>query len=270
VLNKLNASARNSRPTRSRIEIERARPTSIFLCPRPRKILRPELPKVKGAGTANAVVSNQCNGACRLDDRLPSPIRSGRAVVPEFVGSKLRIGVNGSPLCKLRMPENCHPPAIALPNREWLRNGSPVPNGSSYTVLATNLCRTSKFELSRSAAKFSGFCGPGSPTPLSAWLGPLSSEWLWVYARQKSETFAEAAFQLRLESVVICAHKWSVLIDGRNSLYGTPRLDFARARRRQIDVIRMVKVVRTGADIRDLRHQSSRSSRCTLKFHCCT
>ena len=43
----------------------------------------------------------------------PSPIRLGRAVVAVFEGSKLRVGVNGTPVCQVAIPAICQPPANA-------------------------------------------------------------------------------------------------------------------------------------------------------------
>jgi hypothetical protein len=114
VFKTLKASARKYKLKRSERRNARDKPTSKFVKLGPRRKFRPESPKLNCAGATNADVSNQRVIDRCSDGRLPSPIRLGRAVAWVFDGSKLKIGVNGSPDCHVVIPLICHLPAKAV------------------------------------------------------------------------------------------------------------------------------------------------------------
>src|SRR4051794_20479960 len=115
VLNALNASARNCRrrspfsPSRKFLKSEK----SICLVPGPYRIFRPELPNTYWLGATKAAASNHLVIERSLDGSTPEAMRLGNcdplAVLRLLV---CMVGVKGSPVRKLAMLFNCHPPAI--------------------------------------------------------------------------------------------------------------------------------------------------------------
>ena len=115
VLNRLKASARNSRRVVSRIgsRNSRCRDMSVETVPGPIRMLRPELPCTYCGGNTKAEVSNQ-----RPTVGLSSfwlAIRFGQLVLPVLALSKFRLSVDATPLERVVMPLSAHPPAIAAP-----------------------------------------------------------------------------------------------------------------------------------------------------------
>src|ERR1700722_15335793 len=111
-----------------------------------------------------------------------SPTRFARQSVrllgPSVCAAPVTVTLQGSPPWNDRMSVSCHPPNIVLSTPPRFISGLPFPNGSSYTALVTNRCRTSNPELDRLALK-SVVCwmSPADPPNNSA---RLSIEWLHV------------------------------------------------------------------------------------------
>src|SRR5262245_50618167 len=111
VLNRLNASARNSILTLSRFghRNNRCKDASVETVPGPVRMLRPALPCTYWTGNTKADVSNQ-----RFTDGrsgLPLAIRLGQFTFPVLALSKLRFSVNGTPLAMVVIAVRLKPPA---------------------------------------------------------------------------------------------------------------------------------------------------------------
>lgn len=97
--------------------------------PGPRRMLRPELPKVNAAGALKAEVSNHfwIVGS----DKVPSAIRLGYQV-PAREPDKFGVpttGVKGIPDSARKMAEVCYPPMRVFSSPPRLRNLLPFPIG---------------------------------------------------------------------------------------------------------------------------------------------
>src|SRR5437867_7296636 len=94
-------------------------------------MVRGTLPKVKGAGSANAPVLNQ-RSMVGLDT-CGSPTRLGRWDPPKEPVLSISEGIfNGKPFFKVTMPVNCQPPTIAVEApRRLAPKRLPRPTGSS-------------------------------------------------------------------------------------------------------------------------------------------
>ena len=97
-------------------------------------MLRPPLPYVYCSGVAHAapaVLNEVSNHRVKVgSDSWPEDRRFGR-LPPELETDVASVGVNGSPLCKVRIPLICQPPNTALENefRSW--KCRPFPKGRS-------------------------------------------------------------------------------------------------------------------------------------------
>jgi hypothetical protein len=102
------------------------KPKSQFFEVGPLRMFTPLLPKVFGAGTVNALGSNQRS---RVGfERFPLAIRFGRLGVPVSAGSVNRVGVKGPPDWATRMLVSSQPPSASP--REPVRF---LKNRTSYT-----------------------------------------------------------------------------------------------------------------------------------------
>src|SRR5690242_20692164 len=101
------------------------------------------------AGVAKAVISNHLVTEGLLS--VPEPMRLGRLLVPVLETELARVGVNGSPLYRLRIGLMAHP-LITARNAfgESLPKGLPAPKGSSNVPLRKKRCGMSQAETARS------------------------------------------------------------------------------------------------------------------------
>src|SRR6266478_4862216 len=85
----------------------------------PRRMLRPPLPYVNCRGVAQAppVVLNEVSNQCVIVgfDISPDVRRFGR-LPPALDTDVASTGVNGNPLCHVKIPLSCQPPKIAFTN----------------------------------------------------------------------------------------------------------------------------------------------------------
>src|SRR5213075_2677011 len=126
----LNASKRNSSRLLSVTAKERNNETSRALFQSERRLFRPIVPNVKGAGTAKAFGLNGCR--C-VTPAFGSPTTSARSAPKKLLVFGIALSalmLYGKPLEKDRMPLNCQPPTI------WFRavllelHFCPLPNGN--------------------------------------------------------------------------------------------------------------------------------------------
>src|SRR5262245_21315394 len=95
-------------------------------------MLRPPLPYVNCCGTdhtAPGVLNDVLNQSARSGlSSLPEPFRSGR-LPPELETEVCSTGVNGRPVCSVRIPLVSQPPRIAFAAAEPKLCLRPLPNG---------------------------------------------------------------------------------------------------------------------------------------------
>src|SRR6266478_7914950 len=100
----------------------------------PRRMLRPPLPYVYWRGVAHAppAVLNDVSNQCVIIgfESAPDARRFGR-LPPALDTDVASTGVNGSPLCQVKIPLTCQPPKIAFANEFESPTRRPFPNGRS-------------------------------------------------------------------------------------------------------------------------------------------
>src|SRR5262245_15356971 len=106
---------------------------------------------VPSAGKVKALGSNHLPTVRSPKPRngLPTTCGRWRAVLPIPAWSRPRVGSNGRPDWKVRIPESCHPPKACPAKLCW-----PLRNGISHTKLEIRLCSASMLERPHSRDAF--------------------------------------------------------------------------------------------------------------------
>src|SRR5258708_5153607 len=140
-LPRLKNSARNCTLTFSRMAKLFIRPMSTLISPGPSRMPLPAFPNCPRGATAKAFPLNQFVGV-----RVPGPNGSAPEMTfgrcppaPDNALSPAITGVNGKPDCKAKIPDTCHPPAMAL-----TRGSAVFRKGNSLPPPNTKRCRLSE------------------------------------------------------------------------------------------------------------------------------